>query len=54
MFTNERDEPVKISYSRVSIADSDDWPDGEYSVTYSDQKELLTKKHGHYLARGAF
>jgi hypothetical protein len=52
IFVSERDEPVKISYCRVSIAGSDDWPDCEYNVTYRDQKEFLTKKHGYYLVRG--
>lgn len=51
---NERAEPVNITYSGLSIADSDDWPDGDYKVTYADQKELLTKKDGDYRARGAF
>ena len=51
MHVNEKADPVKVSYSMVSIADSDDWPDGDYELTYDGEKEMLTKKDGRYFAK---
>jgi len=53
-FVNERSEPMNVTYSNFSILpiyDSDDWPDGDYEVEFDGQKELLTKKGRHYVAR---
>jgi len=40
-----------IAYANLAIVDLDDFPDGNYEVTFDGQKELLTKKNRHYLAR---
>ena len=40
-----------VAYADLSILDSDDFPDGNYELAFAGQKELLTKKNGHYLAR---
>jgi hypothetical protein len=53
MQVNETGDPVKVAYSRLSIVDSDDWPDGDYVVEFSGQEELLTRKDGSYYARRA-
>jgi len=34
----------QVTYSHLSIHDSDDWPDGDYEVEFNGQKELLTKR----------
>jgi hypothetical protein len=41
----------EIEYADVGIADSDDFLDGNYEVTFAGKKALLTRKDGHYLAR---
>ena len=48
-FAHELSEPTRFTYSRPSIHDSDDWPDGDYEVEFSGQKELLRKQGRHYL-----
>ena len=48
---NERSGTAKVTYSNLSIHDSDDWPDGDYEVEFNGQKELLRKQGRHYLAR---
>ena len=50
-FVNERGEPTKVTYSKLSIYDSDNWPDGDYEVEFNGQKESLRKQGRHYLAR---
>jgi len=50
-FVHERSEPTNVTYSKLSIHDSDDWPDGNYEVEFNGQKELLTKQGGRYVAR---
>ena len=48
MFVHERDEPVKVEYSKPAIADSDDWPDGDYYATYAEREQSFTKSGGQY------
>lgn len=48
---DERSGSMGFTYSNASIVDSDDFPDGDYEVTYEGGTELLTKKHGNYLTR---
>jgi hypothetical protein len=50
-YVDELPEPTQITYSRLSIYDSDDWPDGDYEVEFNGQKEFLTKQGRHYVAR---
>ena|SRR5947209_2179759 len=50
-FVNELSKPTNVTYSHLSICDSDDWPDGDYEVEFNGQKELLTKWGRHYGAR---
>jgi hypothetical protein len=50
-YVDELLEPTQITYSRPSIYDSDDWPDGDYEVAFGGQQELLTKERGRYGAR---
>lgn len=40
-YVDELLEPTQITYSHLSIHDSDDWPDGDYEVEFSGQKELI-------------
>ena len=48
---HELSELTNVTYSKLSIHDSDDWPDGNYEVEFNGQKELLTKQGGRYVAR---
>jgi hypothetical protein len=50
-YVNELPEPTQVTYSHLSIHDSDDWPDGDYELEFNGQKELLTKQGGRYGAR---
>jgi hypothetical protein len=50
-FVYELSELTNVTYSKLSIYDSDDWPDGDYEVEFNGQKELLTKQGRHYVAR---
>jgi hypothetical protein len=49
--TLQIDGQREIAYAEVGIADSDDFLDGKYEVTFAGEKALLTRKDGHYLAR---
>jgi hypothetical protein len=51
MQVDELMSSAAVAYADPSIVDSDDFPDGNYELTFDGQKELLTKKSGHYLAR---
>jgi hypothetical protein len=51
MYVDALSEPVGVAYSNASITDSDAFPDGDYEFVFLDQKLLLTRKNGHYLAR---
>jgi hypothetical protein len=51
MTVDEAAAPVAVAYSHLIIADSDDWPDGDYQVIFGGQKELLTKEGGQYSTR---
>jgi len=50
LYVDESAAPVSIAYASLSV-DDDNFPDGNYEVEFNGQKELLTKKQGHYLAR---
>ena len=51
MTVDEAAAPVAVAYSHLIIADSDDWPDGDYQVIFGGHKELLTKEGGQYSTR---
>jgi hypothetical protein len=51
MTVDEAAAPIAVAYSHLAIADSDDWPDGDYQVIFGGQKELLTKEDGQYSTR---
>jgi hypothetical protein len=44
--------PLAIEYSRCDIVDGDDFPEGDYELEFDGHRVLLSKKGGHYLARG--
>jgi len=51
IFVDEVSIPLDVVYEKVTIADHDDFPDGDYEVTFDGQTILLTRKGGGYLAR---
>ena len=52
MHVDEVAAPVVSGYSRIDIVDSDDFPIGNYEVTFDGQTEKLTKrKDGRYYGR---
>jgi hypothetical protein len=40
-----------VIYEKATIADHDDFTDGDYEVTFNGQTIPLTRKNGVYLAR---
>ena len=45
-------DSIAIEYSRCDIVDADDFPEGDYELEFDGHRVLLSKKGGHYLARG--
>ena len=50
-FVDELTTPTHVIYEKVKVADHDDFPDGNYEVTFDGQVVPLTRKNGVYLAR---
>lgn len=51
VFVNELSEPVKVILDTVRVTDRDDFPDGDYELTFDGETHALTREGGHYLAR---
>ena len=45
---DECPSPICVSYSRLEIVDSDDFPDGRYEVEFDSHRVLLMKEGGRY------
>jgi hypothetical protein len=48
-YADECSRPTCLSYSRCSIEDGDDFPDGEYVLEFDGRRVLLTKQAGKYI-----
>jgi len=44
-------QPMPPEYVDMTIADSDNFPDGDYEVTVAGRRIPLTRRDGFYLAR---
>jgi hypothetical protein len=54
MYADECPRPLCVSYSRCDIEDQDDFPDGNYELTFDGHRILLTKRAGHYVLALAY
>jgi hypothetical protein len=50
-YADECSRPTCLSYSRFSIEDPDDFPDGEYELEFDGRRILLSKTAGKYVLR---
>ena len=50
-YPDECTQPICVSYSRCTVEDVDDFPDGEYELFFDGHKVLLTKEAGQYAMR---
>jgi len=48
-YPDESSAPICVSYSCCRIQDTDDFPDGNYELSFDDRKVLLRKHAGQYL-----
>jgi hypothetical protein len=48
-YADECPRPLCVSYSRCDIEDQDDFPDGDYELTFDRHRILLTKTAGRYV-----
>jgi hypothetical protein len=48
-YADECSRPLCVSYSRCDIEDQDDFPDGNYELTFDRRRILLSKTAGRYL-----
>jgi hypothetical protein len=48
-YADEGMRPCCVSYSRCDIADTDDFPDGEYQLTFEKCQVRFIKRAGQYI-----
>jgi hypothetical protein len=47
-YADESTKPLCVSYSRCDIEDTDDFPDGEYELSFDGCRIRVIKKTGRY------
>lgn len=47
-YADESTKPLCVSYSRCDIEDTDDFPDGEYELSFDAFRMRIVKRTGQY------
>ncbi len=47
-YADESEVPTAVSYSRCELEDADDFPDGNYELSFDSHRIRLRKQAGHY------
>ena len=51
IYEDEVEEPVRTLYLNTRIADTDDFPDGEYMLEFEGGQVQYSRRNGEYMAR---